>query len=191
MTPSSVSCTKCRGILPESVFNTAGFEQCPSCNSLLQVTTFSALLRSFGASALEASIAEGETACFYHQQKRAVVLCDACGRFLCALCDVDFGGQHLCPVCLEVGKKKGRIKNLQNHRILYHQTALSLAILPLLVFWLTLFTAPVVIYLVIRFWNAPGSITGQRTKPHLVGAGLVALAEITGWIFAFYYLATR
>ena len=44
----------------------------------------------------ERILVEGEAACFYHAEKRATVACSACGRFLCALCDLDFSDHHFC-----------------------------------------------------------------------------------------------
>ena len=43
----------------------------------------------------DALLSEGESSCFYHPNKRAVVPCDQCGRFLCTLCRVDFGQRVL------------------------------------------------------------------------------------------------
>ena len=107
--------------------------------------------------------------------------CSFCGRFICALCDIDFGGQHICPTCLAAGKKKGRIKTLENQRTLYDSIALSMAVAPLIFFWLTIISAPITIYLVIRYWKAPTSIVG-RTKIRFVVAFLLALAELVGWV---------
>ena len=119
-------------------------------------------------------------------QKKAVIPCSACGRFLCALCDVEFNGRHLCPACLETGKRKRKIKNLENHRTLYDTTTLFLAILPMVFcFWVTLLTAPMVLFLVIRYWKAPTSIV-PRTKIRFVSAFVIASLQIVGWSVFFF-----
>ena len=119
----------------------------------------------------EAVLLEGEAGCFFHPQKKAVVHCDGCGRFLCGLCDCELHGKHYCPGCLEAGRKKGRIQNLENQRTLYGGVALSLALLPLIFRGLlTLVTAPIAIYIAIRYWNAPRSIVSSGRWPLVVGA---------------------
>src|SRR5438874_13754528 len=86
---------------------------------------------------------EGEAGCFYHPQKRAIIPCAACGRFLCALCDVELNDEHLCPVCLETGRKKGKLTQLETKRTLYDSSALILSVLPIICLWpLSIVTAP-------------------------------------------------
>ena len=75
----------------------------------------------------EAIVVEGEAACFYHPGKRATVPCGVCGRFLCALCDLELNGRHVCPACLETSRRKGDLRNLDTRRMLYDSAALSLA----------------------------------------------------------------
>ncbi len=186
-----ISCTKCKAALPGEGYNTAALAPCPNCGAWLQVQVFPALFKGLAAGqAGENILVEAESSCFYHPQKRAVVPCDGCGRFLCALCDCEFNGQHLCPTCLETGKKKGKIKNLQNHRMLYDNLALALAVFPLLIFWFTIVTAPMALYLGIRYWNAPSSIV-PRTKVRLLLAIILAGLQILGWVVFFYFISTR
>ena len=67
-----------------------------------------------------------QASCFYHPNKKASVPCDNCGRFLCALCDVDFGGRRLCPACIEAGSGTESETTLDTRRILYDKLALFL-----------------------------------------------------------------
>jgi hypothetical protein len=111
--------------------------------------------------------------------------CQSCGRFLCALCDCEFKGQHFCPACLEAGRSKGKIRNLQNQRTLYDSIALALVIVPIVTFLgliVTPITAPIAIFLVLRHWNAPLGIR-RRTKTRYVIALVLAVLEIIGWIW--------
>ncbi|MEO8429111.1 MAG: hypothetical protein ABI651_18625, partial [Verrucomicrobiota bacterium] len=138
----------------------------------------------------EMILTESEAGCFYHPQKRAIIPCHACGRFLCGLCDVELQGQHLCPVCLESGSRKGKLTSLEHHRILYDSAALSVAILPILVWPLTVFTGPMAMFMGFRYWNAPSSVV-PRTKIRLVLAILIGLIQIVLWGVLIYNLATR
>src|SRR5580692_11490656 len=123
-----IQCPACRAWLVEGPFNQPDFVPCPACGVPLLTEIFPALFRKIntGQSA-ETIMVEGESSCFYHPQKKAVLPCDGCGRFLCALCDCALNGQHFCPSCLEAGKTKGKIKSLEQSRIRYYSIALSLA----------------------------------------------------------------
>lgn len=173
------------------MFNRDSFTPCPTCGAALRVDAFAALLRPVdtGTSGEKISI-EGESGCFYHPAKKAVVHCDSCGRFLCGLCDMPLQDRHLCPSCLESGQKKGKIVNLQNRRICYDRLALMVAAFPILVWPFTLLTAPVALFLAIRHWKTPSSITGS-SRLRLVTAIALATAQIAGWTLLFYSLATR
>src|SRR5580658_9311534 len=136
MNSALIQCPACRAWLMGGPFNQPELAPCPACAVPLQTEVFPALFRKIGpGQAGEAIMIEGESSCFYHPQKKAVVPCDSCGRFLCALCDCQLHGQNLCATCLESGKTKGKIKSLNNERTLYDSIALSLAILPLLIFY--------------------------------------------------------
>jgi hypothetical protein len=183
MSGPGISCTKCGASLLAEVFNTAKLTPCQICESLLQVDVFPACFRPLEpSSAGERIVMEGQSGCFYHPQKRAAVPCEACGRFLCDLCDIQMQGQHLCPPCLETGAKKGMMKSLQHHRLLYDSIALSLAILPLLFWPFTVVTAPMAVFMGFRYWKTPSSIL-PRTKIRLVLAIVIGFIEIALWVF--------
>ena len=124
--------------------------------------------------------ADSEASCFYHPEKKAVIVCESCGRFLCSLCEIDTTGRKICPNCFELGRSRERITELIAERTLYDQIALSVAVLPLLMFFITILTAPMAIYISIRHWKAPTSIVG-RTKVRFVLAILISLVEMGGW----------
>jgi len=162
---------------------------CPNCGSEIHMDVFPALLKgpAKGKSALEL-MDEQESSCFYHPNKKAVIPCEGCGRFLCDLCDVDFGGNHLCPVCIERGVRPGAETTAQgeegNKAVRHDSIALLMAIAPLLIFYLTLISAPITIYYSIRQWNSHYTVTG-RGKWRFVAAILIASLEIIGWAALF------
>ena len=126
----AIACPKCNFALNENVINSSSLTECNSCSVLLRADIFPAVYKNpeAGLSA-EALTAGTEASCFYHPKKRAVSHCEVCGRFLCALCDLEINDQHLCSACLEVGQKKKKITNLENHRILYDKIALLMGIM--------------------------------------------------------------
>src|SRR5947207_4967285 len=188
MIPSPVRCTQCQAVLVDGAFNQSELWPCPGCGAELQVEVFPALFRPFTPGrAGEAVMLEGESTCFYHPSKKAVRPCEGCGRFLCALCDCELHGQHFCPTCLEVGRTKRKIKSLENERTLYDSIALTLAIAPLVIFYLTFITAPAALFVAFRYWNAPRSIV-HRSKIRLILAIIFASLQIFGWVVAIYFI---
>jgi len=186
-----LACPKCRAWLLEGVFNRPDLAPCPSCGIPLEIEVFPAFFREIspGQSAQPVMV-EGESSCFFHPQKKAVVPCAGCGRFLCALCDCEFGKEHFCPACLEAGKSKGKIKALDNQRTRYDNIALALALLPFLIFYFTIVTAPMTLYVAIRYWNAPRGAV-QKSRIRFILAIIIAVLQIGGWTTFFILVATK
>src|SRR4051812_10375500 len=100
-----VACSNCKCGLPTDNLDGA-FHLCPRCGDWVQAYVFPALRRLQPVTLAESALVEGQSSCFYHPQKLAAIACESCGRFLCALCDVEIGGVHRCPRCLESGRRK-------------------------------------------------------------------------------------
>jgi len=191
MTTDLATCPNCNAALSSALLNQPDFSPCPSCGAPVQVEVFPALFQPpRPGQAGEQLLIETEASCFYHPQKRAVLPCDGCGRFLCALCDCELAGQHLCPTCLETGKRKGKLKNLQNQRTLYDGIALGLAVFPMIIFYFTVVTAPMALFVAVRHWNSPGSLV-RRSKVRFVVAMTLALAQLVGWGVLVFYLVSE
>ena len=180
-----LNCTHCNAPLSKEAANTKSLVTCAACSGQLRVDVFPAVNRALPVGQAGATLlVDKEAGCFYHPRKKAVVPCAACGRFLCALCDVSLNGQHLCPACLEKGKTQRKIKNLENHRTCYDSIALLVATVSILIYWFTIFTAPIVIYLTVRHWKSPSSVI-PRTKIRFILASIIAGVQIAGWILFF------
>jgi len=191
MPEALLTCPKCQAPLPETALNSERLEACLACGVPVQVEVYPAFFKPIEAGkAGETIVIEGEASCFYHPQKRAAVHCASCGRFLCALCDVELNGEHICPVCLETGQKKGKLTELENKRMLWDSAAFSLAVAPIVMYPLTLLTAPTAIVLAIYAWNKPSSIVG-RTRARIYLAIIISLLEIGGWIALFTVMYYR
>jgi hypothetical protein len=186
-----IACPKCRAWLLEDVFNRHDLALCPACGNPLQIEVFPAFFRKIapGQSAQPVMV-EGESSCFFHPQKKAVVPCAGCGRFLCALCDCEFHGEHYCPACLDAGKTKGRIVALDRQRTRYDNIALAIALVPMLIFYFTIVTAPMTLFIVIRFWKAPRSLVKPGSFRFIL-ALIVALLQIAGWTAAIIAICTH
>src|SRR5215472_10432910 len=98
-------CPECHTPVLPSAVNQYSLTSCNGCSSRLEVEVFPALFRQgVPGQAAESLIVEGESSCFFHANKKAVLPCQSCGRFICALCDCELNGDHFCPACLETGK---------------------------------------------------------------------------------------
>ena len=185
-----ISCRRCKTPLSAQALNALALIPCSACGEPIRADVYPALVRKLPAGRRGVPLeGEKEASCFYHPAKKAAVACSACGRFLCALCDVEFNERHLCPTCLEKGKTKRKIKNLENHRVCYDTIALAIALVSMLLIWPTILSAPVVLFMVVRYWGAPGSII-PRSKIRFVLAFGIAGLQILGWILFFGSLMT-
>jgi len=184
-----LNCTKCNAPLSQNAVNTHSLVACPACSGLLRVDIFPAINRSLPVGRTGATLqVENEAGCFYHPQKKAIVPCADCGRFLCALCDIALYGRRICPLCLEKAKVHRKHKNLENHRTCFDTIALLVATVSMLIYWFTIISAPLAIYLTLRHWTSPSSII-PRSRIRFILAFIVAGAQIVGWILFFTQLA--
>jgi len=176
-----VSCAACGKPLPPELLNRDAPEPCPSCRRPVLALAFPAILGRGAGTSVPAATTDGQAECFVHAGRVAVAACDACGRFMCALCDVESGGKHMCAACFssELENKGREGKGAQ--RLIHSGIALRLALYPLLFFPLTLITAPVALFWVVRAWRRPAGLDGWP-RVTAVLAGLIALAQIVAWI---------
>ena len=185
----AISCLQCKHPLNRLVWNTQSLKSCPACRSQLRADVYPAALRSATAAVPAEVIQTGrEAGCFYHPRKRAVLACSICGRFLCALCDIELNGKHICQRCFEKGKTDRKIQGLENHRVCYDKVAFYIALFSMLLSWLPLPTAPLVLFMTVRYWKAPRSIVSRTRIWWIAAAGLAGI-QLLVWGLIFYGLA--
>jgi len=183
MSGAPVTCSKCHAPLPSSQFNRGTLFACPACEVSLQVYVFPARFQRAAQPATgETILLEGEASCFYHPEKRAAVPCGQCGRFLCSLCDVEMNGQHFCPGCLQAGQAKGALPQLETSRALYDSGALTLSLLPVLVWPVTLITGPLSVAVAVYSFKKPTSVI-PRTRIRAWLAILFGTVQTVLWMW--------
>jgi hypothetical protein len=190
MTPAAVlPCPECkRGAGASLTWHDYSRGSCLFCQTDLEVAAFPALTRERAVAKPQAVVVSDDATCFFHAQNQADKVCDGCGRFLCAVCAIPFTGGTLCPTCVSAQRTKDiGIPN----RLLLSSIALGLAVLPIVAWPTTVVTAPVALGLVIYGWRKPGSLVHGRGYVKFVLAGLVALAQIGGWIFLLVSMLKR
>lgn len=172
-------CPRCQNVLPQ--LHAEHLLPCPTCRLEVQTLVFPAWFKTFAPAPVgQQVISEGESSCFYHPTKQAAVPCDACGRFLCSLCDCEVQGQHYCPGCVSAATSKGRMVLFERSRTNHDSVALSLAAFSLLLGPFALIVGPTAIFWALWFWRRPGSLL-PRTKVRSILAIIIGLATTVGW----------
>jgi hypothetical protein len=174
-------------------FAPGAWVECPACRSQLSARFFPALTAPpEAASTASGELAlEGESVCFFHHEKRATASCQRCGRFLCALCDVPFGGKHLCPSCLDSSK----LPELVNRRLIWAKLSMLVGLLPLVfgitcpLWFMGVVVGPAAVFIALWGWRKPPSLVhGHRHGMAILGilGGLIQLGIVfgIGWFIA-------
>lgn len=182
----AVICQRCHSALPA----VGGDEvRCDQCGAHARLLLFPALLKPpQRGRAGDALLIDGQSSCFYHPEKAAVIPCETCGRFLCALCDIELGDRHVCPGCLASDESDART-GLDSQRALPDAVALDLAVVPIipLFWWSSVFTAPMVLFLCVQYWNAETSVV-RRGRWRLILALLIAGTQLVLIVTFFFFL---
>jgi hypothetical protein len=175
--------------LPKWELATGGAAVCTTCGSRNTVLAFPAALASTHALPGTEAALEGEAACFDHPARRAVAACQQCGRYVCQLCSVDFGGQTWCPSCVAAGAGQARSANRETSRTLFDSAALILPLASLLLYPFTIIAAPASLVLSAMKWSQPLSLV-RRSRWRFLAAILISLAEIAGWAVLIAFLVS-
>ena len=186
----SVPCNRCGRSLPKWELVRPDQAQCPDCGALSIVRVFPALFYAKIGPATAEAAAQGEATCFDHPAKRAVGACGHCGRFVCQLCAVDVQDGVRCPSCCAAGDFRTEAAEFENSRTLYDSIALTTALAPLLLWPITAFTAPIALFVAIRYWKRPLSLV-RRWRWRSALAILIALGEIAAWTLGTAYYVMR
>jgi hypothetical protein len=95
------------------------------------------------------------------------------------------GGETICPDCMDKAARNEEVDELVDSRTLYDSIALATALLPVLMWFLTIITAPLAIFMTIRYWRSPLSIV-PRSKVRFILAFILAGIQISLWsVFLF------
>lgn len=162
---------------------------CTSCGASNQVHLFPAASRALPPVQSEAAL-DGEATCFDHAGKRAVASCRHCGRFVCALCSVEFGEVVWCPSCVAGRAGNAHSANLETSRVLYDSIAALIPWLSLILWPVTVITGPGTVVFSLLKWNRPLSLV-RRSRWRFLVAILGGLAETALWVLAIGYLILR
>lgn len=179
---AELRCDKCRSAIPAENWNREGGSRCHICGTRVWAQVFPAVLSEKWGTAGEAVTSDAEAGCFFHPQSKAALACDSCGRFLCKLCDIELGNQHVCPTCLQQGVAPSSATVLDNRRVLYDSIVLGVAMVgPLLFFGPSIITGPLAVILAIWFWKRPRSIV-PRTRIRMILGLILGILQVLFWV---------
>ncbi|MGA1865505.1 MAG: hypothetical protein ACMUHX_10625 [bacterium] len=177
-----IRCPRCLAALTNDFFTDPSGSICRNCGLIITGRLFP---RFFNNNTEEKSSTEAssdyESSCFFHQKKLAVSHCSECGRFLCALCELNIEDRILCPICLEKLDQEKRLKTFTNQITFWDSITVSMAILPLLLWPLTIITAPLTLIYIWRHFKDNNNHIIPRKRWRFYIAGLFAGIELTGW----------
>jgi hypothetical protein len=188
----ALPCPHCKHVLGPEAWIDAGAGVCLRCKTRFDFTGFPALYAAPVKVTPQAAVLAADSVCFFHAENRAEALCDSCGRLLCAVCAVPFGGRRLCPTCIATNRTAGAAATVRQ-RLRFDAIALALVLYPLLlfIFWfLTCITAPLALGIVIYAWKKPGSLV-RPGRVRLTIAGTLAALQIGAWIAFLVFLWVR
>lgn len=174
----AVTCPHCLLDIPAD----SRWQSCPYCQKWLQVRVWPIVRQNTNA----VSVLSDHATCFFHPDKAFQACCQRCGRFVCALCDLQLGAEHVCPTCFERGRTDsgaaGGKAEWRYRDILYDSIAVS-AGWGWIIFWPTFVVAlPAVIFLHVKYRKAPRSYLIPRSGWRFWSAylGLIWLPLLIG-----------
>lgn len=151
---TTVACPNCGGDLAPIETET-GWQTCPFCQKQLQIRFWPVALQNSNA----ATAMPEQATCFFHPDKAFQACCQRCGRFVCALCDLQLGAEHVCPTCFERGRAGSGTdiaKAEWRHRdVLYDSIALSIGWAWILFPASIVVAFPAAIFLHVKYRKAP------------------------------------
>jgi len=157
--PGTVTCPHCSVDIPAD----SRWQSCPYCQKWLQIGVWPAVRQNNNA----ATALSDQATCFFHPDKAFQACCRRCGRFVCALCDLQLGAEHVCPTCFERGRADSGAEagkaEWRYRDVLYDSIAVTVGWAWIIV-WPTIVAAiPAVIFLHVKYRKAPRSYLIPRS----------------------------
>ena len=180
-TGPALSCPSCKRVLEVHSWRDDAGGSCGRCRVDFDFIGFPALRAGRTRVAAQATAVAEDSVCYFHTENRAEVVCDDCGRMLCAVCTLNFAGRKVCPTCLSAVKKSDAAPAVRS-RTIHDRVALMLALAPMIIWPLTIVSAPVTIGLVVHGWKKPCSLVLGRSRGRFIAAGVIAALQIGVWL---------
>lgn len=176
------SCKQCRAPLPDELINREALATCPSCAARFMFRVYPAATAETAPAAVESdACGDAAAGCFYHAGRPAGAVCETCGRFICALCRIEYRQGYCCPACIRRDIDRAGAPDVIRRHVRYDKIALTLALAPLLFWPLTAISGPAAMIAGIRYWNRPVSLV-TRGRGRLVLAIVLGFMQTAAWV---------
>jgi hypothetical protein len=150
----TVACPNCGGAVTPTEAS-SGWQNCPYCEKRLRIRIWPVARQKTNA----ASAMSEQATCFFHPEKAYEACCQRCGRFVCALCDLQLGAEHVCPTCFERGRTDTGLHagtaEWRHRDILYDSIAVTIGWGWILIWPFIVAALPATIVLHVKFRKAP------------------------------------
>jgi hypothetical protein len=188
----AASCPGCEGeVVAAETKN--GWQVCPFCEKALQIRVWPVAKQNVSV----APVLSNQSTCFFHPDKAFQACCQRCGRFVCGLCDLQLGTQHVCPICFERGRgdSSAEVASAEwRHRdVLYDSIAVTLGWAWILFWPIFVAAVPAVIFLHVKYRKAPRAYLIPRYgwRFWAAYAGLAWLPLVLGGTLLVSWMARR
>jgi hypothetical protein len=184
--PGTVACPSCGGFVAPAQ-TPSGWQSCPYCQKRLGIRAWPVARQKTNT----VSAMPEHATCFFHPEKAFEACCQRCGRFLCALCDLQLGAEHVCPTCFERGRtdtgRNGAAAEWRHRDVLYDSIAVTIG-WGWILFWPVIIAAlPATIVLHVKFRKAPRAYLMSRSGWRF-WAAYVGLIWLPLLIASFYFV---
>jgi len=161
---------------------------CEACGAITTLHLFPAVLEGDDAQTVPNRITDSEEAtCFNHGDRKASVVCDGCGKFLCALCDIAWDERHLCSQC--VAREHESADSPEGRRVFYRYDAMAVTLLgaSLFMWFFSFLLYPAALVLIVQALRKPASVM-PRGRGMLALAAFLAIGLPAAFITFFYII---
>jgi hypothetical protein len=167
------------------------WQSCPYCQKRLAVCVWAMVRQNTNATAALSD----QATCFFHPDRAYQACCRQCGRFVCALCDLQLGAEHVCPTCFERGRVESGVEvskaEWRYRDVLYDSIAVTIG-WGWILFWPVFVAAvPSAIFLHVKYRKAPRSYLIPRSgwRFWAAYAGLAWLPLLLAGMFVVHWMA--
>ena len=175
-------CSKCQVYFKTEDLGPVEDVKCHGCGAKYRLNVFPSFARKPVVLSDQDVLPVDDAHCYHAEDRRAVAKCDDCGRGVSEFMKVSLGKSRVsCLTCLKSHQEDVDEFLFENRRTATDNRALLLALLPLVVLPVTLFTAFVALFFIVKDWHSgtrsPMSPGGWKFKAAL---GLV-IVQLGFW----------
>ncbi len=174
---ATLQCPRCRGMFMLQDGSTKVDEKCPVCQAEVSLAIYPRLFREVSLKSASQPSEGDDAICTFYPELKAEHICDACGSFMSERATIHWSDRKYCLPCLHRLREEEPSSDFKANSKLYDKRALALVTL---LAPLTLFTAPVALFLLLRHRKDRSGFV-PRTGVTWWIALVLSILWIAGW----------